>query len=76
MKNEKDYRKAIQIIKDGGYATDSKYVDKVCNIIEENNLDVFDSEYDPIDITDIAESLGTITDILNKILEFIQKIFK
>ena len=40
------------------------------------NLDVFDSEYDPIDITDIAESLGTIKDILNKILEFIQKIFK
>ena len=76
LKNEKNYRKAIQIIKDGGYATDSKYVDKVCNIIEENNLDVFDSEYDPIDITDIAESLGTITDILNKILEFIQKIFK
>ena len=76
LKNEKDYRKAIQIIKDGGYATDSKYVDKVCNIIEENNLDVFDSEYDPIDITDIAESLSTIKDILNKILEFIQKIFK
>ena len=76
LKNEKDYRKAIQIIKDGGYATDSKYVDKVCNIIEENNLDVFDSEYDPIDITDITESLGTIKDILNKILEFIQKIFK
>lgn len=76
LKNEKDYRKAIQIIKDGGYATDSKYVDKVCNIIEENNLDVFDSEYDPIDITDITESLGEIKDILNKILEFIQKIFK
>ena len=76
LKNEKDYRKAIQIIKDGGYATDSKYVDKVCSIIEENNLDVFDSEYDPIDITDITESLGTIKDILNKILEFIQKIFK
>ena len=76
LKNEKDYRKAIQIIKDGGYATDSKYVDKVCNIIEENNLDVFDSEYDPIDITDITESLGEIKDILNKIFEFIQKIFK
>ena len=76
LKNEKDYRKAIQIIKDGGYATDSKYVDKVCNIIKENNLDVFDSEYDPIDITDITESLGEIKDILNKIFEFIQKIFK
>lgn len=76
LKNEKDYRKAIQIIKDGGYATDSKYVDKVCNIIEENNLDVFDSEYDPIDIADITESLGAIKDILNKIFEFIQKIFK
>lgn len=42
LKGEKDYRKAIQIIKDGGYATDSKYVDKICSIIEKYNLTRYD----------------------------------
>lgn len=37
-----DYRTAVQIIKDGGYATDSSYVDKVCEIIERYNLTRFD----------------------------------
>ena len=37
------YRDAIQLIKDGGYATDSKYVDKVCAIIEQYGL----AKYDP-----------------------------
>ena len=39
---EKDYRKAIQIIKDGGYATSLTYVDKVCNLIEKYNLSKYD----------------------------------
>lgn len=34
LAGEKDYRKAAQIIKDGGYATDTKYVSKLVNIIE------------------------------------------
>lgn len=34
LKNETDYKKAVQIIKDGGYATDVSYVSKICNIIE------------------------------------------
>lgn len=34
LAGETDYRKAIQIIKNGGYATDVKYVDKLCGIIE------------------------------------------
>lgn len=42
LAGEKDYRKAIQIIKDGGYATDTKYVDKVCNIIEVYGLTKYD----------------------------------
>ena len=42
LKGEKDYRKAVQIIKDGGYATDTKYVDKVCSIIERFNLAQYD----------------------------------
>lgn len=42
LRGEKDYRKAVQIIKNGGYATDVKYVDKVCNIIERFNLTQYD----------------------------------
>ncbi|RKJ49662.1 hypothetical protein D7Y05_08165 [bacterium 1XD42-54] len=38
IQGEKDYRKAIQIIKAGGYATDPEYVNKICNIIERWNL--------------------------------------
>lgn len=42
LKGCKKYRKAIQIIKDGGYATDPKYVDKICNIISKWNLTQYD----------------------------------
>lgn len=42
LKDEEDYREAVQIIKDGGYATDSSYVDKVCGIIERYDLTRFD----------------------------------
>ena len=38
-----DYRKAAQIIKDGGYATSPDYVDKLCRIIEQYGL----TKYDP-----------------------------
>ena len=38
LKDCTDYKKAIQIIKDGGYATDPKYVEKICNIISKWNL--------------------------------------
>ena len=37
-----DYRKAATIVKSGGYATDSKYVDKLCNIIERFGLNKYD----------------------------------
>ncbi len=33
-----EYRKAFQVIKDGGYATASDYVDKLCSIVEQYNL--------------------------------------
>ena len=39
----RDYRKAVQIIKDGGYATDLGYVDKLCNLIERFNLTQYDT---------------------------------
>lgn len=38
----KDYRAAAQLIKDGGYATDVKYVDKICSLIERWNLTQYD----------------------------------
>lgn len=37
-------RQCIQAIKDGGYATDPSYVDKIMNIIYSNNLERFDVE--------------------------------
>ena len=39
---EKDYKKAITAIKNGGYATDPDYVSKVVSIIETNNLTQYD----------------------------------
>ena len=44
LQGETDYKKAIQIIKDGGYATDSAYVTKICSIIEKFDLTQYDSE--------------------------------
>ena len=38
----KDYRTAITIIKNGGYATDTKYVSKICDIIQRYGLDKYD----------------------------------
>ncbi|MGL5436844.1 MAG: glucosaminidase domain-containing protein, partial [Lachnospiraceae bacterium] len=37
-----DYLMAAQLIKDGGYATDTAYVDKLCAVIEANNLTQYD----------------------------------
>ena len=46
-----DYRKAVQIIKDGGYATDLGYVNKLCNLIERFNL----TQYDTVIVPDIPK---------------------
>lgn len=43
LKGCKDYRKAVQIIKDGGYATSSTYVEKLCSIVERYQLTQYDS---------------------------------
>ena len=37
-----DYRAQIQLIKDGGYATDVSYVQKVCDLIAKFGLDKYD----------------------------------
>ena len=42
LKGCTDYKKAAQLIKDGGYATSSTYVASLCNIIEKWKLTQFD----------------------------------
>ena len=42
LKGCTDYKKAVQIIKDGGYATSVTYVEKLCNIIEKWKLTQYD----------------------------------
>ena len=42
LKGCADYKKAAQIIKDGGYATSLTYVSKLCEIIERWNLTQYD----------------------------------
>ena len=42
LKGCADYKEAAQIIKNGGYATDTKYVSRICSIIERWNLARFD----------------------------------
>lgn len=44
LAGEKDYRKAAELIKAGGYATDIAYVDKLCSLIERWNLTKYDKE--------------------------------
>lgn len=43
LKGCTDYKKAVQIIKDGGYATSTTYVTNLCNIIERWNLTQYDA---------------------------------
>lgn len=42
LKGETSYKKAITIIKSGGYATSPDYIEKVCNIIEKYKLTQYD----------------------------------
>ena len=44
LKGCRDYRKAAQIIKDGGYATSPDYVERLCSIIERWGLVKYDVE--------------------------------
>ena len=44
---ERDYRVAAQIIKNGGYATDSLYVQRLCNLVERWNLTQYDKMEEP-----------------------------
>lgn len=42
LKGQKDYRKAVQIIKDGDYATSPTYTTNLCNLIKKYNLTLYD----------------------------------
>ena len=42
---ETDHKKTIQIIKDGGYATDVNYVDKLCNLVDRFKLTQYDADF-------------------------------
>lgn len=42
LKGCKNYKKAATIIKNGGYATDTRYVQQLCKLIEQYNLTQYD----------------------------------
>ena len=46
LKGCTDYKKAVQIIKDGGYTEEFSYVQELCSIIERYNLTQFDVKKD------------------------------
>ena len=50
LKGCTDYKKAVQIIKDGGYATSLTYVEKLCSIIERWNLTQYDVASEDSDV--------------------------
>ena len=75
LKGCTDYKKAAQIIKDGGYATSLTYVDKLCNIIERWKLTQYDVAGEASDVvkyyrvrktwSDTASQLGAYTVLAN-----------
>ena len=61
MKNATDYKTAAQIIKDGGYATSSTYVQKLCDIIEKYNLTRFNATTSAVTSASGTTTQGTNT---------------
>lgn len=49
LKDCTNYKKAVQIIKDGGYATSSSYVNNLCSIIERWNFTQYDAKAEAAD---------------------------
>lgn len=47
LTDTKDYKEAITIIKNGGYATDTRYIAKICDIIQRFGLDKYDKQVTP-----------------------------
>ena len=61
LKGCADYRKAAQIIKDGGYATSPTYVEKLCSIIEEWKLTQYDTATTPVKVEEKTSTAMAIT---------------
>ena len=59
INKQTDYKKAIQIIKNGGYATDVNYVSKLVNLVERWKLDEYDKS---IEIPDTGGDILPETD--------------
>jgi flagellum-specific peptidoglycan hydrolase FlgJ len=55
----KDYKKAITIIKNGGYATDPDYISKICAIIQRFGLDKYDASGSQSEKSDTQASKTT-----------------
>ena len=55
IKGMTDYKAVARLIKNGGYATDIHYVDKLCNIIERWNL----TQYDVVETPETPETPET-----------------
>lgn len=49
LKGCMDYKKAVQLIKNGGYATSPSYVESICNIIERWKLTQYDAASAPVE---------------------------
>ena len=64
------YKKAVQIIKDGGYATDLGYVNKLCNLIERFNL----TQYDTGAVPDIVKPEEAVPDTPAPALPYLVKV--
>lgn len=54
LKGCTDYRKAAQIVKAGGYATSTAYVEKLCSIIEQRKLTQYDADAAPVEEKKLA----------------------
>ena len=80
MIGAKDYKAAAQLLVSGGYATDSKYADKLCNIIEKYNLDTFDYVGDSTELEnenkELKGTLNIILELLEKIIQIIKSALK
>lgn len=82
LAGETDYKTAFQIIKNGGYATDPEYVNKLCSVVESYDLDSYDLVEDPTDpdydtdsLETIKTEMGNIATLLKSILDVLSKIF-
>ena len=75
LKGCTDYKKAVQIIKDGGYATSLTHVEKLCSIIKRWNLTQYDVAGEASDVVkyyrvrksweDVGSQLGAYTILAN-----------